>query len=262
MAFDRQPICFTAHGNPMNALGRTAFARFLIRWGADLPRPRALLVVSAHWEQARLQVTAAERPETIHGFYGFPQELYGLSYPAPGDPALAKRVQARLRGAGMEASLDPTRGLDHGAWAPLRGLVPAADLPVVQLSLLAGVPFPRHLEVGRALAPLRDEGVLILGSGNLVHNLATADLGQADLPPVAWAVAFDDWVRHGLDTWDLAALAEFAERAPYGGQAHPTAEHYLPLLVACGAADPRPRVSYPYEGFEHGSLSLRCVRMD
>jgi len=262
MTAERQPVCFTAHGNPMNALGRTAFARFLVRWGPELPRPRALLLVSAHWEQPRLRVTAAERPDTIHDFYGFPSELYALRYPAPGDPDLARRVQALLREARIEASLDPSRGLDHGAWAPLLGLFPAAELPVVQLSLLAGVPFQRHLEVGRSLAPLRDEGVRILGSGNLVHNLARADLAEVDVPPAAWAVAFDEWVKQRLDGWELADLAAFTELTPDGRKAHPTPEHYLPLLVACGAADPRPRVSYPYEGFEHGTLSLRCVRMD
>lgn len=262
MTAERLPVCFTAHGNPMNALGRTAFARFLSSWGRDLPRPRALLLVSAHWEARSLLVTAAERPETIHDFSGFPRELYALSYPSPGDPTLARRIRELLARAGFDAALDASRGLDHGAWAPLLGLFPGADLPVVQLSLLAGAPFARHLEVGRALAPLRQQGILILGSGNLVHNLATADLAHEDRPPAAWTVAFDDWVRQRLDAWDLAALAAFQEAAPHGRRAHPTAEHYLPLLVTCGAADPKPRLSYPYQGFEHGTLSLRCVRMD
>ncbi len=258
----RMPVLFVAHGNPMNALGRTRFARFLAQWGPALPRPRAVLVISAHWERPSLRVTAAPQPETIHDFYGFPQELFAVRYPAPGDPGLAARVAELLAGAGLAVGAEPARGLDHGAWSPLRLLFPDADVPVVELSLLTGDDFTRHVAVGRPLAPLRDEGVLIVASGNLVHNLAAADLRREDAPAAAWSTAFDAWVKERLEAWDVDALAAFRLAGPHGGMAHPTSEHFTPLLVACGAADPRPAVGFPYEGFEHGTLSLRCVRMD
>lgn len=260
----RLPVLFSAHGNPMNALGGTPFADFLGRWGRALPRPRVLLVVSAHWQSRRLAVTASERPETLHDFYGFPPALFALRYPATGDPALAEAVRARLHEAGFETARDEQRGLDHGAWAPLRFLFPAADVPVVQLSLLFGATPARQLDVGRALGPLRDEGVLIVGSGNIVHNLGSADLSRREPPVAAWAAEFDAWVKSRLDAWDLEALADFAQRAPHGPRAHPTREHYEPLLVACGAADgpAPPRVTHACDSFEHGTLSMRCVQLD
>ncbi|HZE87985.1 MAG TPA: 4,5-DOPA dioxygenase extradiol [Verrucomicrobiae bacterium] len=257
------PVVFCAHGNPMNAIRDNRFTRFLRGWGPALPKPRAVLAISAHWEAARLAVTAAARPETIHDFYGFPEELFAVRYPAPGDPGLASRIESLLRAAGLDAAIDAKRGLDHGAWAPLRCLYPDASVPVVQLSLLAGLPFARHVEVGRALAPLRHEGVLVLGSGNLVHNLRTADLFDERERAVPWALEFDAWVAASLHAWDLEALAAFMDRAPQGRLAHPTAEHYVPLLVAAGAASAPsgapPRVSFPFEGFEHATISLRCV---
>lgn len=260
----RLPVLFTAHGNPMNALGGTPLADFLAGWARDFPRPRAILMVSAHWQTRGLAVTAAARPETIHDFFGFPPALFALRYPAPGDPALAEDVRARLSAAGFPSRLDAARGLDHGAWAPLLFLFPRADVPVVQLSLPLGVPLGRLVDIGRALGPLRDEGVLVAGSGNLTHNLGTADLRARDLPVAGWARAFDAWVQERLDAWDLASLAAFDERAPQARLAHPTSEHYEPLLAVCGAADaaPPPRVTAAFEGFEHATLSLRCLRFD
>jgi 4,5-DOPA dioxygenase extradiol len=258
----RLPVLFVAHGNPMNALGRTRFAAFLRSWGPTWPEARADLVISAHWEEEPLAVTAAERPGTLHDFGGFPRELYTLRYPAPGDPALARRVVGLLGAAGLPCRLDEQRPLDHGTWAPLLQLRPAADVPVVQLALPAQAPLSRHVEIGRALTPLRDEGVLVLGSGNLVHNLRTADLSEETPPVQEWARDFDAWVRDRLDSGDVAALADFVARGPQARRAHPTLEHYAPLLVCCGAAGEQPVVSYPYEGFEHATLSLRCVRME
>ncbi|MBI3451096.1 MAG: dioxygenase [Acidobacteria bacterium] len=259
------PVVFCAHGNPLNAIRDTIFTRFLLAWGRGLPRPRAILAVSAHWESPRLAATSSDRPETIHDFHGFPEELFAVRYPAAGDPALAARIAALLRAAGLPATEDGARGLDHGAWAPLRRLYPAASIPVVQLSLLAGMPLARHVDVGRALAPLRDEGVLILGSGNLVHNLRTADLFDESEVARPWAREFDAWVKGSLDAWALDALADFRDRAPHGRIAHPTVEHYAPLLVAAGAASgggARPRVSYAFEGFEHATISLRSVTLE
>lgn len=260
----RLPVLFSAHGNPVNALGETPFSDCLARWGRSLPRPRALLVVSAHWQMRRLAVTAADQPDTIHDFYGFPPVLFTLDYPAPGDPGLAEEVRLRLLEAGFEATNDLQRGRDHGTWVPLRLLYPEADLPVLQLSLLFGAPPARHIEMGRVLAPLREEGVLIVGSGNVVHNTAAVDLRRRDLPVAPWAVEFDAWVKGRLDAWDLEALAAFPQRAPHAARAHLTSEHFEPLLVACGAADgeTRPRVQHVFEGFEHGTLSMRCVQFD
>jgi len=255
------PVLFTAHGNPLNALPGTPFGRFLGEWGRTLPRPTAVLCVSAHWETPGLAVTAGELPPTLHDFWGFPEELYRLRYPAPGTPALAARVGQLLGGAGFPCGLDASRGFDHGAWAPLRHLFPEADVPVVQLSLPEDLPLASLLDVGAALAPLRAEGVLLLGSGNLVHNLALADFPHREAPVPEWAGAFDAWVRDRLLARDSAALAAPWEAGPSGRLAHPTLEHYAPLLVCCGAADGAAEAVFPYEAFEHGTVGMRCVAM-
>jgi 4,5-DOPA dioxygenase extradiol len=246
----------------MNALGGTPFAEFLTSWGRSLPRPAAILVVSAHWESRRLSVATTTTPETIHDFYGFPESLYALRYPAPGAPAAAERARDLLAEAGFDVTTDPRRGLDHGAWAPLRFVFPEADTPVFQVSLLSGVPLDRLVDVGRALAPLRDEDVLIIGSGNLVHNLRTADFDYRDRPPEPWVVEFDAWVKERLDAGNVTGLTRFRDLAPHGSLAHPTVEHYAPLLVACGASGPQPSATYPFEGFEHATISMRCVQFE
>ncbi len=246
----------------MNAVRRNAFTSFLEGYAGALGTPRALLVVSAHWESTRLAASTAERPATLHDFHGFPPELYALRYPAPGAPNAARRALALLRSAGFEAEEAPRQGLDHGAWSPLLRLLPGADVPVAQLSLSFGAPLARHLEIGRALSPLRDEGVLLIGSGNVVHNLRTVDFGSPDAPAEPWARQVDDWVREAVLRDDPAALARLPEQAPHGRLAHPTSEHYAPLLVAAGAAGAAARPSFPFEGFEHATLSMRCVRWD
>ena len=256
------PVGFTAHGSPMNALGDTPFAAALERWApALLVGARALLVVSAHWETHGVALTGAAAPETIHDFGGFPEPLYRLRYPSPGDPGLALQARELLATAGIEAHLDPDRGIDHGAWSPLLFLRPGADLPVVQLSLDRTRSLAELVEVGRALQPLRERGVLVLGSGNVVHNLRTVDFSDRDAPVEGWARDFDSWVKARLLDWDFPKLA-VPEEGPSGRNAHPTREHYAPLLVAAGAAGPAPRVSFPWEGFEHGTISMRCVQFD
>lgn len=260
VAPDLLPAVFTAHGNPLNALPGTPFAGFLAGWGQRLPRPKAILCVSAHWEAPGLFVTASERPRTIHDFWGFPEELYRLRYPAPGAPALAARAAGLLGAASLPCGLDPGRGLDHGAWAPLRHLFPGADVPVIEVSL-PDLPLPRLADVGRALAPLRGEGVLLLGSGNLVHNLGLADFPHREAPVPGWASAFDVWVRDRLEAWDLEALARPWESGPQGRLAHPSLEHYAPLLVVCGAAGERPSVRFRCEAVEHGTVGMRCLEL-
>ena len=203
-------------------------------------------------------LTAEERPITIHDFSGFPRKLHEMEYPAPGDPALAARV-VRLLGE-MRASLRSDWGLDHGTWTVLHHFLPEADCPVVQLSIDRRMPPRGHFELGQALAPLRDEGVLVMGSGNITHNLgyAISSAGQGDLSTPGWASRFDEAVRLAASEYDRARLARIIE-SPDGRQSHPTIDHYLPLLYAAGAASEKDEVSFPLEGFDMGSLSMRAI---
>lgn len=226
--YRRMPALFVGHGSPMNAIEPNALRRSWRALGEALPRPRAILCVSAHWETHGVFLTAAERPATIHDFYGFPKALYAIQYPAPGDPALAQRTAELL--AGHDARLDPARGLDHGAWSVLVAMYPAADIPVVQLSLDSRQPGAFHYGLAQKLAPLRDEGVLVLGSGNIVHNLGLLDFH--DPRPTPWAARFDAEVKARLAARDHEALLAYDTLGPDAGLAIPTPEHYLPLLYA------------------------------
>ena len=241
----------------MNAIEDNLWSRAFRGLASRLPRPRAILAVSAHWYTRGTAVTANEQPPTIHDFGGFPEPLYQMQYPAKGDPALADRV-VELLGSGVASpSLD--WGLDHGTWSVLLHVWPVADVPVLQLSIDGRAPASRHVEMGALLAPLRDEGVLILGSGNIVHNLGDAfgRMRSGDVVIPAWAVDFDDSVVKGLEAHDTGALARLIE-SPAGRKAHPTPEHYLPLLYVAGAGGSDP-VSFPITGFDLGSLSMRAV---
>jgi 4,5-DOPA dioxygenase extradiol len=241
----------------MNAIEDNVWSRGFRDLGSRLPRPKAILAISAHWYIRGTAVTSNDAPPTIHDFGGFPQPLYEVQYPAKGDPLLARRV-VELLGAGV-ASPSLEWGLDHGTWSVLCHLRPLADCPVVQLSIDASVPALRHVEIGRALRPLRDEGVLIMGSGNIVHNLgdAFARMRSGQWATPDWAAAFDEAVVGALEKNDTSGLARLIE-SPAGRQAHPTPEHYLPLLYAAGAAGDDPP-SYPITGFDLGSLSMRSV---
>lgn len=243
------PAAFVAHGAPLLATDEVRGAP-LRAWGAKLPRPTAILVVSAHWRTRGPTVGATETLSLVYDFGGFPEELYRLKYPAPGAPELAERVVA-LTGATRATA----RGLDHGVWVPLLHLFPEADVPVLQLSL----PVDRDpYDLGRALAPLREEGVLVLGSGVLVHNLGAVDWTEAKAR-AKWATDFDRWVADALLRGDHDALKAW-RRAPGASLAHPTDEHFTPLLVAAGAAGTDAPVTFPVEGFEYGTLSRRCVQ--
>jgi 4,5-DOPA dioxygenase extradiol len=256
----RHPVLFVSHGAPTAALDRGPYAAALRRFGERLvgeARPAAIAVVSAHWQvRGPVGVTGTARPETIHDFSGFPELLYRLRYEAPGAPRLAARIAARLSGAGVPAVVSPTRGLDHGAWVPLLLALPEASIPVVQVALPA-VPPEALLGFGEALRPLRDEGVLLVASGGLVHNLADLDFAQPDAAPAAWAIEFDRWA------WERAALQEreplalWQRLAPHPARAHPHSDHFDPLLVALGAAWPRERAEPIHDGFAYGTLSLR-----
>lgn len=204
---------------------------------AALPRPRAVVCVSAHWTAKVARVSAADQPATIHDFGGFPDELYRINYPAAGDPVLALEVAARLQEAGIEAEIDQQRGLDHGAWVPLRRMYPAADVPVLQLSVQPRQSPAAHIAVGRALVPLRAEGVLVLGSGGATHNLSDLFQVMAGESVPAYAEAFMAWLTQCIEANDVASLVSYSTSAPQGARAHPTPEHFLPLFVALGAAD-------------------------
>jgi 4,5-DOPA dioxygenase extradiol len=240
----------------MNAIADNDFTRTLAKLGAELPRPRAVLCVSAHWLTDGPTSTGMKRPKTIHDFGGFPAELYDVRYPAPGEPSLAERVAA-LTGGGVD---DGEWGLDHGSWSVLRHIYPQADVPVVQLSLDVRTPARRHFELGRLLAPLRDEGVLLVGSGNLVHNLRRISF-QDDAPAADWAVEFDAWIKARLEERDVDALMGDLSGAPSGALAVPTREHYDPALYVLGAASERDALKFEFEGVQNGSISMRSFSL-
>jgi 4,5-DOPA dioxygenase extradiol len=252
-AAERLPTLFISHGSPLHALEAGAAGASWVRLAAQLPRPRALLMVSAHWETERPALTAAAEPETIHDFYGFPEALYRIRYPAPGAPALAGRVRALL---------DATRGLDHGAWSPLLHMYPEAAIPVVQLSLQTERGTAHHLALGRALRPLSAEGVLVIGSGHMTHNLRDRTPGGEAAAPLPYAQDFRDWIDARLRTRDLDALVDYRTQAPYARRAHPSEEHFLPLFVALGAAPESYCAARVHEGIESGALAMDSYRFD
>lgn len=247
------PSLFLAHGSPMLALEGGAWGDAVSACGQGLPSFRGILVCSAHWEApGAFRLTSAAQPGVMHDFGGFPEALYALDYPAPGHPGLAAEAADLLRRAGLAAVLDPQRPLDHGAWVPLRYLMPGAEVPVVQLSLPRSRTPELLLAAGMALAPLREQGILILGSGGIVHNLRRLDwAGEAH--PQPWATQFDQWVRERLMAGDTEALAGWA-KAPGAEPSVPTSEHLDPLFVALGAAGGSPDALF--EGWQLGSLSL------
>jgi 4,5-DOPA dioxygenase extradiol len=252
------PALFVGHGNPMNAIRVHAWSRAWGKLGAQLPRPRAVLSVSAHWYVPGLAVTAMPQPRTIHDFGGFPRELYAVSYPAAGDAALVRRVRQLL--APLPVELDESWGLDHGTWSVLCHIYPGADVPVVQLSIDARQSPQFHYELGVRLRPLRAEGVLLIGSGDVVHNLALYSWGEREQPPYAWAVRFEALVRQRLSSTERASLIEYEVLGKDAQLSVPTPEHYLPLLYTMGASVPDEPVSFPVEGFDGGSISMLAVQ--
>jgi len=249
----RMPAVFIGHGSPMNALEQNRYTETWRRIGASMPQPKAILCVSAHWYIRGTAVTAMDRPRTIHDFGGFPQELFEVQYPAPGSPALATRVRELL--APVSVQLDQTWGLDHGAWSVLAHVYPDANVPVVQLSLDASQPAQYHYDLGARLAPLRDEGVLIVGSGNVVHNLGRIQWAE-DARPYDWATRFNETARAHLAARKHQPLIDYLSLDNDARLSVPTPEHYLPLLYIISTQDKNDAVSIPVDGIELGSIGM------
>lgn len=251
------PAVFIGHGTPMNALAHNRYTEAWRRIGASV-RPRAVLCVSAHWFVRGTRVTAVAKPRTIHDFGGFPPALFAVQYPAPGDPELAVEVRDRL--APLDVELDASWGLDHGAWSVLVHMFPDADVPVVQLSLDGTRPASFHYELGARLAPLRQRGVLVVGSGNIVHNLQAYAGGRGAAEPFDWALRFETEVRRRLDSHQHGPLIAYETLGADAQLSVPTPEHYLPFLYVIGQSGGEP-ISYPVDGFDGGAISMLAVQV-
>ncbi|MFK2879215.1 dioxygenase family protein [Rhodanobacter hydrolyticus] len=257
------PSLYVSHGSPMTALQPGATGERLAELARALPRPKAIVIASAHWLAHSPLVGGALQPETIHDFHGFPPELYQLRYPAPGAPALAAQVVELLDQAGLAPSLDPQRGLDHGAWVPLRLLYPAADIPVVPVSVQPGQAGPAHqYALGRALAPLREQGVLLIGSGSITHNLHDLRSGYSAEREAPYVRPFIGWIEQKLAAGDVDALLDYRRQAPFAQHAHPTDEHLLPLFFALGAAGEGTHAQRIDAGIDLGFLAMDIYRFD
>jgi len=253
------PAVFVGHGNPLNALRRNAWTEAWQSLGRSVPRPRAVLAVSAHWYVRGTRVTAEEHPETIHDFGGFPAELYQVAYPAPGDPGLARQVAEQL--APTPVALSTEWGLDHGTWSVLAHVFPAADVPVVQLSLDRTQPPAFHHALGQRLGALREDGVLVLGSGNVVHNLEAYAWGGHPVAPYDWAVRFEETVRRCIQARDHRPLLDYPALGTDALLSVPTPDHFLPLLTVLGLHRQDEAVSFPASGVDGGSVSMLAVRI-
>ena len=253
------PVIFFGHGNPMNALSKNSYAESWAAMGRSIPRPEAVLSISAHWYIPGCAVTINTAPQTIHDFGGFPEELYQVEYPAPGNPELARRVKDLL--APLSVSLDNSWGLDHGTWAVLRHVFPDADIPIVQLSIDERQPPQLHYKIGKSLALLRKEGILVIGSGNIVHNLHAYAWGNSKVGPFDWAVRFENYVREQLQNGNDAPLIAYNQLGRDAMLSIPTPEHYLPLLYVLGLRKKNERVSFPVQGVDGGSVSMLAVQI-
>jgi 4,5-DOPA dioxygenase extradiol len=249
------PAVFLSHGAPTLAVEDGSDTQAWAALARELPRPREILVISAHWDTDEPAVGTVAQPETIHDFFGFPRELYQQRYPAPGAPALAQRTAQHLQAAGLACNIDPQRGLDHGAWVPLKWMYPAADIPTTQLSVQSRQGPRHHHALGRAIAALRDEGVLILGSGGIVHNLRELEWHQrGKKEPTEWARQFNEWIATHVERGALDEMVDYRRQAPSATRSHPTEEHFVPFFAAMGAGGfPARRLAL---GFDLGSLGM------
>jgi 4,5-DOPA dioxygenase extradiol len=255
----KHPLVFIGHGSPMNAIETNPFTASLSALGQKLPKPRAILCISAHWMTEGSWITHMANPKTIHDFYGFPEELFRIQYPAPGSPEIADQI--------CEAVLDPQIhkdderwGLDHGTWSVLRHMYPEAKIPVLQLSLYMHQPPEYHFQLGRALRALRSEGILILGSGNVVHNLRLINW-DPNAQPYDWAIEFDRWVKERLSNRNFESLVSEYQQQNAGLKSVPTPDHYYPMLYVLGAADDDDTLQFSYEGMQNASISMRSFAL-
>ncbi len=253
----RLPTLFISHGSPMLALIDSPARRFLQQFGQSLPRPRAIVVVSAHWESlGGPAVSLTPQPETIHDFGGFPRALFEIQYPAPGAPDVGEQAAALLEAAGFAVKRSTARGLDHGAWVPLILMYPEADIPTLQVSVLRGGSAAEHERLGQALAALRDQGVLVIGSGSLTHNLYEFRGQDIDEAAPAWVSEFSDWMSDKLLRGEREALLDYRQQAPHAARNHPTDEHLMPLYAAMGAAGPGAKAERIHASYEYGVLAM------
>lgn len=251
------PVLFIGHGSPMNALADNAYSKTLTKLGQELPAPRAILCISAHWMTKGSWLTSQPHPKTIHDFYGFPKPLFDVQYPAPGSPEIAREIQGLMTHTQLQLD-DSSWGLDHGTWSVLKHLYPKADIPVIQLSLSIEETAAYHFKLGQELKRLRQEGILIVASGNIVHNLRQLNW-DTNATPHAWAVEFDQWCAEKMRERNFSALTESYLNSQAGRLSVPTPEHYYPLLYILGAASAEDEIRFEYEGLENASISMRSV---
>lgn len=251
------PVLFLGHGSPMNAIQENNFTKTLGSLGNKFPEPKAILCISAHWMTRGTWVTHMDSPKTIHDFYGFPQALFDVEYPAPGSPQFAELIKKTVKDPEVRLD-DEAWGLDHGTWSVLRHMYPKANIPVLQLSLDMSNSPEFHFKLGQELAKLREHGVLIVGSGNIVHNLRTIRW-EANAPAYDWALEFDEWSKSKLLARDFKALQHDFLKTEAGKLSIPTLDHYLPLLYILGASNTRDELKFEYEEIQNASISMRCL---
>jgi 4,5-DOPA dioxygenase extradiol len=260
----KMPVLFIGHGSPMNMILKNDFTDSLVKLGKELPEPRAILVISAHWLTNGSYVTCNEKPEMTYDFYGFPQELYKIKYPCPGSPRDARYLIESVKKLNIKCSTN--WGLDHASWSILRHMYPAANIPVIELSLDYSFnewnpkPVQYHYDIASELAILREKGILIIGSGNIVHNLGLIDFRNIDATPYSWAVEFDEEVRSCLINRDHGKLIDH-KKIKGSHLAVPTLDHYLPMIYALALQEENEHLKFTYEGFQHGSISMRCFQI-
>ncbi|RIX49368.1 dioxygenase [Paenibacillus nanensis] len=250
------PSYFFAHGAPSIVLEDNEYTQLLKKFKENTPKPKAIVLFSAHWEEAAQTIGAAETFETIYDFGGFQEELYRMTYPAQTDRSLAGQIQSLFAKQGIQSVIDEKRGLDHGAWAVLKLLYPEADIPVVALSVNRYLTNEQQYQIGKTLTELREQDVLIIGSGGTVHNLRRLNWRSEGIDP--WAEQFDSWLQSKLEAWDTEALFNYRELAPYAEEAVPTNEHFIPLLLAMGTGDANRQAKLLHRSYQYGNLSLSC----
>ncbi len=252
------PVLFIGHGSPMNAIANNPYTQTLARIGQEIPKPSAILCISAHWMTEGTWITHMQNPRTIHDFYGFPQALFDIQFPAPGSPMIAELVQKTVRSYDIQLD-DELWGFDHGTWSVLRHMYPQNNVPVLQLSINITKPFEFHFELGKELRALREQNILIVGSGNIVHNLRKISW-DTHAEPYDWAIEFDEWSKQQILSRNASSLVEHALDAKSGQLSIPTTDHYIPFLYALGASTEKDAIRFEYEGIENASISMRSVR--